>query len=283
MRDFVKPDEQDQNGLSPAMVRNSKSGRRILILGAGKMGSFFCDLLSFDHEVGVYEIDARKLRFMYNTQRFTSLGEIGAFCPDLVINAVTLKYTIDVFKQVVPYLPADCILSDISSVKNDLKDYYAQCGMRYVSTHPMFGPTFANLGKLSTENAVIISEGDTDGRAFFRDLYSRLGLNVCEFTFEEHDEAMAYSLSIPFASSFVFAAVMKPQPAPGTTFKRHLQIATGVLHEDDTLLREIFFNPRTKRQIENIRTQLKELIEIVNTRDEESFARYLARVRNNIS
>ena len=49
---------------------------RILILGAGKMGSFFTDLLSFDHDVAVYEIDPKKLRFMYNTQRFTKLEEI---------------------------------------------------------------------------------------------------------------------------------------------------------------------------------------------------------------
>ena len=28
---------------------------KILILGAGKMGSFFTDLLSFDHEVAVLE------------------------------------------------------------------------------------------------------------------------------------------------------------------------------------------------------------------------------------
>ena len=255
---------------------------KILILGAGKMGSFFCDLLSFDHEVAVYEIDPRKLRFMYNTQRFTSLDEVDGFRPELVINAVTLKYTIDVFRQVIPHLPKDCILSDISSVKNDLKDFYSQCGMRYVSTHPMFGPTFANLGKLQTENAVVISEGDYMGRVFFRDLYMRLGLNISEYTFEEHDEAMAYSLSIPFASSFVFAAVMKPQPAPGTTFKRHLKIAKGVLSEDDTLLREIFFNPRTKRQVENIRTQLKALIEIVDSRDEEAFKAYLMRIRDNI-
>ena len=46
---------------------------RILVLGAGKMGSFFVDLLSFDHETSVYYIDAKRLRFMYNTQRFTSL------------------------------------------------------------------------------------------------------------------------------------------------------------------------------------------------------------------
>ena len=30
---------------------------KILILGAGKMGSFFTDLLSFEHEVAVLEND----------------------------------------------------------------------------------------------------------------------------------------------------------------------------------------------------------------------------------
>ena len=63
---------------------------RILILGAGKMGSFFVDLLSFDHETAVYDIDPKRLRFMYNTQRFTTLEEIDDFKPELVINAVSL-------------------------------------------------------------------------------------------------------------------------------------------------------------------------------------------------
>ena len=70
---------------------------KILILGAGKMGSFFVDLLSFDHETAVYDVAPKRLRFMYNTQRFTTIEEIEAFKPELVINAVTLKYTLDVF------------------------------------------------------------------------------------------------------------------------------------------------------------------------------------------
>ena len=40
---------------------------KILILGAGKMGSFFTDLLSFQHETAVYDIDPKRLRFVYNT------------------------------------------------------------------------------------------------------------------------------------------------------------------------------------------------------------------------
>lgn len=255
---------------------------KILILGAGKMGAFFTDLLSFDHEVAVYEIDARKLRFMYNTLRFTSLTEIQDFKPELVINAVSLRFTLDVFRQITPILPSDCILSDISSVKTGLKEFYEKCGFRYVSTHPMFGPTFANLGKLSNENAIIINEGDETGKEFFRTLYSNLKLNVHEYTFEEHDKTVAYSLSIPFISTFAFAAVMKHQDAPGTTFKKHMNIAEGVLSEDDCLLREILFNPYTKEQVEQIREEMHELIEIIATKDESRMQAYLTKIRNNI-
>ena len=159
------------------------------------MGSFFIDLLSFDHEVGVFEKDPKRLRFTYNCQRFTDLEEVKAFKPELCINAVTVKYTISAFNEVIPYLPQECILSDIASVKTGLHDYYKSTGRRFVSTHPMFGPTFANLNQLSEENAIIINEGDYMGRCFFKDLYSKLGLNIYEYSFEEHDKTVAYSLS----------------------------------------------------------------------------------------
>lgn len=263
------------------LYQNTKN-MRILVLGAGKMGSFFLDLLSFEHETAVYEKNPERLRFTYNTLRFTALDEIDEFRPELVINAVTVKYTISAFKEVMPHLPADCIISDISSVKTGLKEFYEHCGHRYVSTHPMFGPTFANLNQLSHENAIIISEGDYMGRIFFKDLYSRLGLNIYEYSFEEHDKTVAYSLSIPFVSTFVFAAVMKHQDAPGTTFKRHMNIAKGVLNEDDFLLQEILFNPYTSEQVEQIRTELKLLLEIIDNKDAEGMKEYLTKIRDNV-
>ena len=256
---------------------------RILVMGAGKMGSFFLDLLSFEHETAVFEKDPKRMRFTYNTQRFTRLEEIAEFQPELVINAVTVKYTIPAFEEVMPYLPKECIISDIASVKTGLKDFYDRSGRRYVSTHPMFGPTFANLQQLSEENAVIISEGDYMVRIFFKDLYSRLGLNIYEYTFDEHDQTVAYSLSIPFVSTFVFAAVMKHQDAPGTTFKRHMRIAKGVLNEDDYLLQEILFNPYTGGQVSQIRTELKELLDIIEHHDEERMQQYLAKIRRNVA
>ena len=80
------------------------------------MGSFFIDLLSFDHEVAVYEKDAKRLRFTYNCLRFTKLEEIAEFKPELVINAVTVKYTLPAFEEVLPWLPKDCIISGAEGV-----------------------------------------------------------------------------------------------------------------------------------------------------------------------
>lgn len=255
---------------------------KILIMGAGKMGSFFIDLLSFDHDVAVFEKDPKRLRFTYNCQRFQSLDEIKAFKPELLINAVTVKYTLPAFKEVLPYLPDDCIISDIASVKTGLKDFYEQSGHPYVSTHPMFGPTFANLNQLSEENAIIINEGDYMGRIFFKDLYNKLGLNIYEYSFKEHDETIAYSLSIPFVSTFVFSAVMKHQDAPGTTFKRHMQIAKGVLNEDVYLLQEILFNPYTYEQVSKIRGELDQLLDIIKDKDSKAFKAYLTKIRKNV-
>ena len=119
------------------------------------------------------------------------------------------------------------------------------------------------------------------GRIFFKDIYQKLELNIYEYTFEEHDKTVAYSLSIPFVSTFVFSAVMKHLDAPGTTFKRHMKIAKGVLSEDDYLLQEILFNPYTHDQVSQIREELKELLDIIDHKDAERMKSYLTKIRRN--
>ncbi|MDR1631441.1 MAG: prephenate dehydrogenase/arogenate dehydrogenase family protein [Dysgonamonadaceae bacterium] len=255
---------------------------KIQILGAGKMGSFFADLLSFTHEVAIFDTNSEKLRFTYNCIRMSKPEEIKDFQPEMLINAATVRYTIEAFNQTLPFVPASCIISDIASVKTGLKEFYEKTGRPYVSTHPMFGPTFANLGNLSSENAIIISESSHLGKVFFRDLYNTLKLNIFEYTFDEHDETIAYSLSIPFSSTLVFASVMKHQEAPGTTFKKHMDIARGLLSEDDYLLTEILFNPRTPKQLEQIRKELANILKIIEARDVESMKIFLQEVRNKI-
>ncbi len=255
---------------------------RILIIGAGKMGTFFSDLLCCKHTVGIFDTDPQRLRFTFNTQRMTDPEEIRTFNPELVINAATVKFTLDAFRMVMPYIAKECILADIASVKTGLPEFYADCNHPFVSTHPMFGPTFASLSNLSNENAIIISEGDHLGKIFFKDLYSELHLNIREYTFKEHDEVIAYSLSIPFASTLVFGSIMKHQDAPGTTYKRHMAIAHGLMSEDDYLLTEILFNPNTISQLTNIQEKLEQLKEIIARKDSAAMRDFLESVRQNL-
>jgi prephenate dehydrogenase len=255
---------------------------KIAVIGAGKMGSWLVESLCLDYDVGVYDNEKSKLKYFFNSHKFLSCAEVGEFNPDLLINAVTLNNTIRVFHEIQPYLRKDCILSDITSVKNGLWKYYSQCGMRFVSTHPMFGPTFANIKDLSKENAIIIKESDQEGKEFFRKFYKSLKLNIYEYSFEEHDQTIAYSLSIPFSSSLVFAACMKKQEAPGTTFRKHMDVAKGVLSEDDYLLSEILFSPYTAEQVKKINAKLEYLIKMIHNRDFESLKDFFNELRNNI-
>jgi prephenate dehydrogenase len=255
---------------------------RIAILGAGNMGSWLVESLCLDYEVGIYDRDRNKLKYFFNSRKFLYYEEIMDFSPDLLINAVSLDQTITGFEEIISYLPENCIISDITSVKSGLEAYYNKLGRRFVSTHPMFGPTFANVKDLSDENAIIITESDEEGKAFFREFYSGLKIKIHEYSFQEHDETIAYSLSIPFSSTMVFAACMKEQEAPGTTFKKHYQIAEGLLSEDDYLLTEILLSPYSLGQVERINEQLESLIAMIRSRDKEKLKTFFASLRGNI-
>jgi hypothetical protein len=75
---------------------------------------------------------------------------------------------------------------------------------------------------------------------------------------------------------------MKHQDAPGTTFKRHMAIAEGVLSEDNFLISEILFNPNSTKQLALIQEQLAELQEIVKSKDYDRMLAYLNKARVNI-
>jgi len=255
---------------------------KILVLGAGRMGAWFVDSLCLEYDVAVFDVEIKKLKYLFNCRRLTKYEEIEEFAPDMVINAVSLQLTVKVFNEIMPYLSKECILSDITSVKIPLREFYLNSGRRFVSTHPMFGPTFAKLNNLSEQNAIIIQQSDEEGKKFFRHFYKQFDIKVFEYTFIEHDKTIAYSLSVPFTSSMVFAACMRHQEAPGTTFRKHMTIAKGVLSEDDYLLSEILFSQYTFEQIENIGQKLEVLKEIIREKNMDKMKIFLAELRGNI-
>jgi prephenate dehydrogenase len=61
-----------------------------------------------------------------------------------------------------------------------------------------------------------------------------------------------------------------------------MDIARGLLSEDDFLLTEILFNPFTTAQIEDIRAELATLLTIIKEKDSEKMKAFLSKVRKNL-
>lgn len=256
--------------------------KRVAVVGVGRMGSWLAAELAKSYEVAVFDLDSSKAKAVEGARVLEKVEELESFSPDLLLNAVNLQNTVVAFEMARPYLRQECLLADITSVKGDLPKYYQGCGHRFVSTHPMFGPTFADLSQLSAENVIIIKESAEEGKDFFQKFYSRFGLRLFEYSFDEHDQIIAYSLTVPFAATMVFAAHLHTLSVPGTTFRKHLEIARGLLSEDDYLLAEILFNPYSLPQLEKITQRLEFLKHIIRCRDYEEARRFFDRLRANL-
>ena len=256
----------------------------IAVIGTGHMGSWFARELDRDgHDVAVFDQNPANLQQLSGLRALSALSELQDVQPDILLNAVGIRQTMAVFDACLPYLPAACVLVDAASVKGELPDYYQQKAFRFASMHPMFGPTFANVNQLKEENAILINESDPETYTFFETFFRQRQLNLFSFSFQEHDEMIAYSLTIPFASSMVFAACMKNTAVPGTTFKRHLSIAKGLLSEDNHLLAEILFNKNSVKQLENITGRLEFMKHIINGRDYDEAQHFFETLRDNIA
>ena len=257
---------------------------RTAILGAGLMGSWLARELSQDHYIAVYDVDKAKARAACKGVKVFSEPEgIALFNPEMLINAVSLQHTLSAFEMVAPLISRTCIIADIASIKSEITDYYGRSPFRFVSVHPMFGPTFADMGALKEESAIIIKGSDVEGVKFFRDFFTRLKVRIFEYSFDEHDRMMAYSLSIPFISSMAFAACVDGAAVPGTTFARHMKIARGLLSEDDHLLAEILFNRYSLAELDRITGKLEHLKHIIRGKDHEEIRIFLHRLRENVT
>ena len=80
----------------------------------------------------------------------------------------------------------------------------------------------------------------------------------------------------------VFAANMEKSAVPGTTFKKHSDIARGLLSEDDALLSEILFSPYAREQLELVTQRLEFLKHIILQKDFEEARIFFDRLRENV-
>lgn len=255
---------------------------KIAVIGVGHMGSWFTRELSKKNEVEVYDKDKLRTHKFRNVKSLSRLSDLQSFEPDILLNAVSLQNTIEVFEEATKFIPEHCVIADITSIKGEIPEYYNECGFPFASMHPMFGPHFTDLNQLKDENVIIISESSEKAKKFFKQYFRSYKINISEYSFSQHDELMAYSLTLPFASSIVFSACVTTSTVPGTTFSRHMRIAQRLLKEEDYLLSEVLFNPHSLKQLEKICTRLEFLKHVIKAKDYEESEKFFNKLRKNL-
>ncbi len=118
----------------------------VAIIGAGKMGLWFCNYFSKKNNSCVLLYDKRKIKldlkkFPHNVTICNSLNACVSKA-DIVIVCVPIKITIAIINKCIPLMKKGSCIIEISSLKIDIFDSLLKIPDYLIplSIHPMFGP-----------------------------------------------------------------------------------------------------------------------------------------------
>jgi len=175
------------------------------IIGYGSFGMFVHELVRRFYPEAIVRVYARKGDA---NDLFRPLSEV-AQC-DMIFLSVPIRRYEEVLDQLVPLLKPDSVVVDVATVKEYTVGLLRRHdGLRYVATHPMFGPysyekkahDLTGLRLVLTEHTLSETALDT-----LRHEVARLGLVLLETTPEAHDRMLAETL---FLTHYVGQVVTK--------------------------------------------------------------------------
>jgi prephenate dehydrogenase len=219
--------------------------RSLGIIGHGDFGRFL-EMLARRFAPGVaVRVYARKEK--PDGVRFFPLEEVCA-C-DVVIISVSIRAFAEMLDKVLPLLKPGAILVDVNTVKEHPARLLREkaTGVRYVTTHPMFGPySFEKQGSSLKDLRLVIADHTlgADEIAAATAWLKGLGLNVMTMTPQAHDRMLAETL---FLTHYVSQAIARGgfvRTDIDTLSFGFLMDAVESVKSDTELFRDVFaFNP----------------------------------------
>ncbi|MEI7728452.1 MAG: bifunctional chorismate mutase/prephenate dehydrogenase [Verrucomicrobiota bacterium] len=169
-----------------------RPGAKVLIVGgAGKMGSYFRHWFTESgYEVRILEVN--------------DWPKVKELCAGIALAfvSVPIHLAAEICTQLGPHLPPDCILADITSIKQTpLNAMLAAHAGPVVGLHPLFGPTTSSMDK----QVVVASPGrNPEACQWLTDQFTTWGNIVLSIQAQEHDEIMAVVQGVRHFATFAF-------------------------------------------------------------------------------
>lgn len=235
--------------------RGARPGARVLIVGGrGSMGRFLGRWFAqSDYEVRVLD-----------REDWPQVQSLVAGI-DLCLLAVPIDVTPEVAGQIGPYLPGNCVLADITSLKREpLAAMLRAHAGPVVGLHPLFGPATSTMDK----QIVVVNPGrHPDQCQWLLDQLVLWGNVLVETSAEDHDEIMGIVQSLRHFAAFAFGQFLYSRGVPilrtlelsSPIYRLELAMVGRLFAQDPGLYAEIIFATPERRAL------LKEFIQSMNT------------------
>lgn len=177
-----------------------------IIGGTGRMGQWF---KVFFEKKG-YEVLISSRRTQLSNKELAQKS-------DVVIISVPIKVTIEIIKEVGPYISQEALLMDITSLKKaPVKAMLKYSNSEVIGAHPLFGPSINSLN----DQTIILcpARGDT-WMPWLKEVFKEAHLEIT--TPEKHDQIMSIIQALTHFFLLGFAITLKEAPFPMGTLMRY--------------------------------------------------------------
>lgn len=208
----------------------------LLVGGSGGMGRYFFKYFS---EAG-YKVKSMGRKDWPDAAKIC----VGV---DLAIISVPIEVTHSVIEKIAPYLPPDCVLADLTSIKGlPMKAMLAAHAGPVIGLHPLFGPSTTTMDK----QIVAVTPGrDPEACQWLIDQFVIWGGVIVRTTPEEHDEIMALVQSLRHFATFTFGQFLwrrrvdlpRSLEFSSPIYRLELGMVGRLFAQDSSLYSEIIF------------------------------------------
>ncbi|MFT7053398.1 MAG: chorismate mutase/prephenate dehydrogenase [Psychromonas sp.] len=245
---------------------NPKMKRIVIIGGNGLLGQRFVEMF----KLSGYQVD------ILGRGNWDKAEEICSHA-GLVIVGSPIDVTVSVIDQL-SYLPDDCILADITSIKDEpLQAMLKVHKGPVVGLHPMFGPDISSFAKQ------VIVYCDGRGEDKYQWLIEQMkiwGAHLYNVASTVHDESMTLIQALRHFTSFVYGSHLKEVDADlkqlldlsSPIYRLELAMVGRLFAQDPALYADIILSQKNNLvMIKRYHQHFSEAIELLENADRDKF------------
>ncbi len=197
---------------------------------------------------------------------------------DLALLSVPIETTGKVAEKLGRFLPDDCILADITSIKdNPLQAMLRAHKGPVIGLHPLFGPATSTMDK----QIIVVTPGrNLQACQWLVDQLSAWGSIILQVSAKEHDSVMAIVQTVRHFATFVFGQFLcrkkidlsRTLEFSSPIYRLELGMVGRLFAQDPSLYSEIIFaSPERCRLLKEYFTFMMENLEMIENGDKQMF------------